>query len=87
MTPHKVCRALQQRLNLFFEDDPSVEVGKVRRSSLVQDGFFFHVIVLGHDGDANGARRTTVHCSPGRTVVEGPDEQSIGAVLRSGALV
>jgi hypothetical protein len=82
MTPLQACRLLHTKCVLAYEDEPGIEVGKVRQSAVVPGAYFFHVYVMGHDkGGMSMQRSNTVHCSPERLFVEGPDEQTIGAML------
>jgi len=83
MTPLQACRSLHAKCVLAFEEDPGVEVGKIRRSNIVQGGWFFHVYVLAHDGSGVRTQRSnTVACTPGRVIVDGPDEIAIGRAVQ-----
>jgi len=83
MTPLQACRTLHAKCVLAFEEDPGVEVGKIRRSNIVENGWFFHVYVCHHDGGGMRSQRSnTICCSPGAVVVDGPDEAAIGQALK-----
>jgi hypothetical protein len=83
MTPLQSCRSLHAKCVLAFEEDPGVEVGKIRRSHIVPDSWFFHVYVLAHDGEQMRTQRSnTIVCGPNSVVVDGPDEVAIGKAIK-----
>jgi hypothetical protein len=83
MTPLQTCRALHARCVLAFEEDPGVEVGKIRRSNLAPESWFFHVYVLAHDGvGIRSQHSNTIVCGPGKLLVDGPDEVAIGRAIK-----
>lgn len=83
MTPLQTCRSLHAKCVLAFEEDPGVEVGKIRRSHIVEGAWFFHVYVLAHDGTGIRTQHSnTISCASGSVMVDGPDEVAIGHALK-----
>lgn len=82
---HETARALRKLCAIEFEADPDTEVGKVQRSHLDPNTWFFHVYVMRSDagGGRHVIRSNIVVVSDSAAAVTGPDEQVIASVLKS----
>jgi hypothetical protein len=71
---------LQKICAIEFEADPAVEVGKVQRSRVDPNAWFFHVYVMSPDG-LHLLRSNIVVASDAGASVTGPDEAAIVRAL------
>lgn len=77
---HERARMLQKMCAIEFEADAAVEVGKVQRSRIEPNAWFFHVYVMSPDG-LHLLRSNIVVSSEAGASVTGPDEAAIISAL------
>ena len=84
---HETARSLQKLCTIEFETDPDTEVGKVQRSQLDPEAWFFHVYVMrsGPEG-RHVIRSNIIVVSDSAAAVSGPDEGVIASLLKTPVL-